>query len=172
MSVCVCVCVRRRQRRTTLPLNWVVGNAFLWQLLFAGPGAKSCLSLALSLSLFFFSVLPRSLSLFLHLLLLFPLFLGPLPIDLPLGLPLRSPLLSLFPPSLARSLAPSQFPPPSSSLILLSLLVYKTKGGWIYYHYLALLSLSAAYWKPNLSVGTFFSLAAFGSRTSFDSGGC
>lgn len=31
----------KRLRRTTL-LNWVVGNMFLWQLLFAGPGAKSC----------------------------------------------------------------------------------------------------------------------------------
>lgn len=48
--MCVCVCVKRL-RRTTLPLNWVVGNTLLWQLLFAGPGAKNCFSLTLSLAL-------------------------------------------------------------------------------------------------------------------------
>lgn len=39
----LCISVRRvkRLRRATPLLNWVVGNPFLWQLLFAGPGAKS-----------------------------------------------------------------------------------------------------------------------------------
>ncbi len=60
--MCVCVCVKRL-RRTTLPLNWVVGNTLLWQLLFAGPGAKSCFSLTLSLALFFsLFILARSAS--------------------------------------------------------------------------------------------------------------
>lgn len=38
-----------------LPLNWVVGNILPWQLLFAGPEARSCFLLTLSLVL---SVLP------------------------------------------------------------------------------------------------------------------
>lgn len=69
-SISVYVCVKRLWR-TTLPLNWVVGNTLLWQLLFAGPGAKNCF-FAYSLSLFFFSLFfLRSLCLFLHLLLSF-----------------------------------------------------------------------------------------------------
>lgn len=73
----LCISVRRvkRLRRTTLLLNWVVGNTFLWQLLFAGPGAKRR---------FFAYTFSRSFRwLHLHLsFFLFPLFLCSLSIDL------------------------------------------------------------------------------------------
>ena len=86
-----------------LPLNWVVGNMFPWQLLFAGPGAKSCFSLTLSLSLActhsflssFFLALPFPL---LHLFLRLP------PIDPSLRLSLHSPLFFRLHPG---------FPPPA-----------------------------------------------------------
>jgi len=91
------VCMREASAYDSTPsLNWVVGNKLLWQLLFAGPGAKRHFSfpaytVSLSLSVLF-SVLPRSLRVSLQLLLLFPCAALSLYRSLALRLPLRSPL--------------------------------------------------------------------------------
>ena len=136
----MCVCARRvkRQRRTTLLLNWVVGNTLLWQLLFAGPGAKSCFSLPLSLPHSRSFLCSSSLALPLSLPSSSPFFFPPLPIRSParslidpsLGLPRHSPLGCLFLPRAPRLRHHSFFillQLPLSSLLFLPLQAGKRK---------------------------------------------